>query len=62
MNQVTQEDIIIGVGFALQKLPIKNTVEDLNAEKYNYLLRMKPRSVDMNDCNVQHVLIASSYE
>ena len=33
LHQVTREDIIIGGGFSLQKLPINSTAADLNAEK-----------------------------
>ena len=41
-----QEDIIIGGGFALQKMPINSTVKSLNVEKDKDLLSMQPRSVD----------------
>ena len=42
-----REDIRIGGGFELKKLPINSTDAALNAEKDKDLLHIHPRSVDM---------------
>ena len=62
MYQGTQADIIIGSGFALQKLTINSASAALNAEKDEELLLMHYKSVICSDFNAQHGLIASFYE
>ena len=47
LHQVTREDIIIGGVFAPKNIPINSTSTALNVEKDKELLRMHPRSGDM---------------